>query len=138
MNRLRIPVLALALGALLLSAACAVNPLAVAKTTQQQAFSVYGEFVAYEKVAAKLVQDPTVPEAAKTVLRHADAAAYPPATALYNATQEVIQIQADIAAGATTSDKLVIASASMQSWYDTSKPLVDKLIDAVSSKGKSP
>lgn len=116
-------------------AACAVNPLAVAKTTQQQAFSVYGEFVTYEKVAAKLVQDPTVPEAAKTVLRQADAAAYPAATALYAAVQEVVAIQAALAPGATTSDKLVIASANLQTWYDQSKPLIDNLITAVDKKG---
>jgi len=114
-----------------LSACGTLNPLSHAQTLQQKAYAQYGVFVVIEEQAAAIVQEPTVPASAKQAVARADAVAKPVADKLLAAILAVDQIREDIRAGRTTEDKLVIATANLQKWYDEVVPLLNDLVAAV-------
>ncbi len=126
----------LVVAAFALSACGTLNPLSHAQTLQQKAYAQYGVFVVVEERAAAVVQDATVPASAKQAVARADAVAKPVADKLLATILAVDQIQADLAAGKTTEDKLVIATADLQKWYDEVVPLISGLVAAV--KGAKP
>lgn len=114
--------------------ACGHTPVKSAQTADQKAFALYGTFVVYEEVGAKLVQSAEVPASVKAVMRTADATAKPIADKLLDASLEVIQIQREIAAGASTQDKLAIANANLARWYQEAEPKIAALVSAVKEK----
>lgn len=121
----------LVIAAAALSACGTLNPLSHAQTIQQKAYAQYGVFVVVEEQAAAIVQEATVPASAKQAVARADAVAKPVADKLLAAILAVDQIRADIAAGKTTEDKLVIATTNLQKWYDEVVPLINDLVSAV-------
>lgn len=70
-------------------------------SVQQQAFQAYGTFVVLEEQAARLVQDPVVPERVKLNIRAADAIAKPAADAILDAAlaADEVRIQRELASG---------------------------------------
>jgi len=114
-----------------LSACGTLNPLSHAQTLQQKAYAQYGVFVVIEEQAAAIVQEASVPASAKQAVARTDAVAKPVADKLLAAVLAVDQIREDIRAGKTTEDKLVIATANLQKWYDEVVPLINDLVAAV-------
>lgn len=117
--------------AIIVAASCAYNPVAAAKTPEQKAFAIYGEFVVFEEAAAKVASNPTTPATVLASIKSADARAKPVMDSTLSAALEVVSIEQQIAAGSTTQDKLVIATANLQSWVDQGTPLVNNLVSAV-------
>lgn len=115
----------------ILLTACAANPIKEAQTLDQKAFASYGQFVIYEELAANLVQDPNVPQAAKLALRSADAVAKPIADRGLDVIRVYDRVAAEVAAGTSSADKLAIATADLQSWIEQATPAVKGLVTAV-------
>lgn len=114
-----------------MSACGSLNPLARAQTVEQKAYAAYGQFLIVEEQAAAIVQEPSVPASAKQAVARADAVAKPVADKLLAAVLAVGQVRDDLAAGKSTEEKLVIATANLQKWYDEVLPLVRDLASAV-------
>ncbi len=114
-----------------MSACGSLNPLARAQTVEQKAYAAYGQFLIVEEQAAAIVQEPSVPASAKQAVARADAVAKPVADKLLAAVLAVGQVRDDIAAGKSTEEKLLIATANLQRWYDEVLPLVRDLASAV-------
>jgi hypothetical protein len=121
----------LVVAAFALSACESLNPIARAQTVEQKAYAAYGQFLIVEEQAAAIVQEPSVPASAKQAVARADAAAKPVADKLLAAVLAVRQVREDIAAGKSTEEKLLIATANLQRWYDEVLPLVHDLASAV-------
>lgn len=117
-----------------LLAACAHSPVQTAQTPEQKSFALYGEFVVYEEVAARLMQAPEVPASVKEAIKAADGKAKPIADKLLDAALEVIQIQKQIAAGTSTQERLAIANTNLAQWYQEAEPKVSALVSAVKEK----
>jgi hypothetical protein len=133
-NKLAMTLLVVAATAL---AACgSLNPLSKAQTLEQKAYALYGQFTIVEEQAASLVQEASVPASAKKAIAQADAVAKPVADKLLAATLAVDRARDDLAAGRTTEEKLLIATANLQRWYDEVLPLIRDLAAAV--KGAKP
>lgn len=133
MKRLKVNIAAvlLTVAAAALSACGALNPLARAQTIEQKAYALYGEFTIIEEQAAALVQEPSVPTSAKRAIAETDAVVKPVAGKMLAAVLTVEQIRDDIAAGKSTEEKLVIATANLHKWYNEVLPLVEDLAAAV-------
>lgn len=129
-NRLACLALA-ALAAALGLEGCAGNPLKEAQTVQQKAYAIYGTFVIIEEQGAHLVQDPAVPQGVKSAIRSADAAASPLFDTGLDLALQIESIRQDVAAGKTTEDKLLIASANLDRWITEAVPKLAALAAAV-------
>lgn len=114
-----------------LSACGTLNPLSHAQTAEQKAYALYGEFVVVEEQAAAAVQDPAVPSNVRHAIAAADAAAKPVADELLKTAAVVKGIREDLAAGKTTEEKLVVATANLQRWYTELSQQLPRLADAV-------
>lgn len=121
----------LVVAAAALTACGSLNPLARAQTVEQKAYATYGQFLIVEEQAAALVQEESVPASAKQAIARADAVAKPVADKLLAAVLAVDQVRDDIAAGKSTEEKLLIATANLQKWHDEVLPLVHDLASAV-------
>lgn len=116
---------------MVLGAGCAsLNPVKAANTSEQKAYALYGSFVIFEEQAAKLYQSPTASARVKAALRAADAAAKPVADKLLDATQAVLAIRVEIAAGTSTTDKLVIALQNLDRYITEAGPKIKALGNA--------
>lgn len=114
-----------------LSACGSLSPLSHAQTVEQKAYAVYGEFVVIEEQAAAVVQSAEVPVNVRKAVADADTVAKPIADALLNAAATVKKVQAEIAVGQSTEEKLVIATANLQKWVDELGPALQNLVSAV-------
>lgn len=116
---------------MVLGAGCAsLNPVKAASTSEQKAYALYGSFVIFEEQAAKLYQSPTASARVKAALKAADAAAKPVADKLLDATQAVLAIKVEIAAGTSTTDKLVIALQNLDRYITEAGPKIKALGNA--------
>ena len=113
---------------------CHSNPLTVAQTPEEKAYALYGTFVVFEEQAAIVIKQAATPVDAKTAIRKADAAAKPVADALLAAVREYILIKGELAAGTTTNDKLVLATANLNKWVAQATPLIQALVISVGGK----
>ena len=135
MNRLLVVIACVALTAL---SACktVTAPTEVAQTPEQKAFALYGTFVVFEELAASVATDPTTPVEVKTVIKQSDATAKPAADALLASARQVIQIQAELAAGKTGTEKLEVANQRLLAWVTEAQPKILALQCAVNPKQK--
>jgi len=113
------------------SSCSTINSVATAQTPQQKAYAIYGTFVVFEEQAAMVVANPNLPPAALSAIKTADAKAKPVADSLLAATQTVLMVNSQLAAGKTTADKLTIANSELANWVTQATPLVNDLITAV-------
>jgi hypothetical protein len=125
----RLPLLPLPL--LLLLAACTNNPFKTAETPEQTADALYGSYAIAVEQGAKLLQDATVSDEVKRPVAEAMVAAKEPANSFQDALIQYSTIRAQLEAGETPHDKLVIAQQNVDRWLLEAKPLIDKLIAAV-------
>jgi uncharacterized protein (UPF0147 family) len=119
-----------------LTACGTLNPLSHAQTIEQKAYALYGEFVVVEEQAAVAVQDANVPKNVRSSIAAADAAAKPVADELLKSAAAVKGIRDELAAGHSTEEQLVIATASLQRWYNELSQQLPRLAAAL--KGARP
>jgi hypothetical protein len=128
---MRVLRLLLPLPLLLLLAACPSNPLKTAETPEQKADAVYGSYAIAVEQGAKLLQDATISDEVKRPIAEAMVAAKEPANSFQDALIQYSTIRAQLAAGETSQERLVIAQQNVHRWLLEAKPLIDKLIAAV-------
>jgi hypothetical protein len=116
---------------LLILAACTSNPFKTAETPEQTADALYGSYTIAAEQGAQLLQDATIADNLKRPVAEAIVAAKGPANSFQDALIQYSTVRAQLAAGATTQDKLVIAQQNVDRWLLEAKPLIDKLIAAV-------
>lgn len=121
----------LMVAAFALTACGTLNPLSHAQTAEQKAYALYGEFVVVEEQAATAVQSADVPVNVRHSIAAADAAAKPVADELLKSAALVKGIREELAAGHSTEEKLVIATASLQRWYTELSQQLPRLANAV-------
>jgi hypothetical protein len=115
---------------------CESLGLSTAQTNEQKAAALLGDFTLYQKASLQIGSDPTVvPEVRKAVL-DAAIAAKPGADQLDATLRQYRQIKAQLAAGATTDDKLSIVAANLTSWIRQLTPQVTQLRKLVEGVGK--
>jgi hypothetical protein len=114
-----------------LLAACTNNPFKTAETPEQTADALYGSYTIAVEQGAQLLKDSTVADDVKRPVAEAMVAAKDPANSFQDALIQYSTVRAQLAAGTTTQDKLVIAQQNVDRWLLEAKPLIDKLIAAV-------
>jgi hypothetical protein len=117
-----------------LISACQSNPLSAAQSPDQKAYALYGTFVVFEEQAAVLVRSPSTPAEVKSAIRKADAVAKPVVDNLLGAARQYVSIQMQLKSGATSADRLQIATANLQKWVADATPLINSLVSAVGGK----
>lgn len=125
--------------ALTVLAACKTltAPVETAQTPEQKAFAIYGTFVIYEELAASVSTDPATPPSIKLTIKKMDATAKPAADSLLASGLQVIQIQRELAAGGTPTEKLEIANQRLLAWIIEAQPKILALQCAVNPKQKA-
>lgn len=140
-KRLLAPFVVLFVGVFALNgAACQrierANPVAAAcedlrKNLALCGYATYGTFVIFEELGVKTAADPGIPAGVREAIVRADEAAKPVADNLYDSLRLYEQIRSEIAAGTSSSDKLEIATSSLNRWITEAAPLVANLVKAV-------
>lgn len=123
------------LGAALALGACAnLNPFSAANSLEQKSYALYGSFVVFEEVGAKLILSPEVPNSVKRAIQQADAAAKPVVDELKNTADAYISIKLEVEAGSGSKEQLAVVANSLSRWYSEAQPKVRCLIKAVEGK----
>jgi hypothetical protein len=107
------------------------NPIAAAETTEQRAYAAYGTYVIFAEKAADLAERPDIPNSAKLRLIQAEERASPVMNTLLDLIGEYETIRAEVDAGTTSSERLVIVSNNLNSWINRVIPLINTLASAV-------
>lgn len=125
--------------ALLAFTGCATTPQSVVSTACQKqasyqvercAMAVADLYAVYQQRGLEIVQDTSTPAEVREAIKTADAAATPVMRELLASTRVYLQVKADLAAGTTTEDKVVIANEQLEQWVQLALPRVTALINA--------
>jgi hypothetical protein len=130
MKHVWLPMLVLAL------AACSVNPHKTAQTVEQQGDAAYGEFVIAKEQGAKILQDASVSDVVKRPIAQAIVKAKPVTDSLQDTIILYDKVKADVAAGASTEEKLAIVNRDLAGWIAQAQPLINDLVKAVAGARK--
>lgn len=103
------------------------NPFAVAESAEQRAFAAYGTYVATQKGALVIVEDPTTPQNVREAIADADRVAKPAADRVKDGALLLIAIKEELQAGEDTESRLVIATTRLQGWVNEARPLITDL-----------
>jgi hypothetical protein len=118
--------LAVAVPVTIMLPGCGINrPLEEAQTLEQKAFATYASFVIVKEQAAKLYVDPSTPEEVKKALKTANDAATAPINLMYEGAMALKDARADLDAGRTTEEKVLIAAQELLNWYLAARPLYE-------------
>lgn len=96
--------------------------------------SVAETYEVYQQRGLELVQDPTTPEEVKALVRKADALATPAILEMLESAKAYMRVRDDLAAGATTEEKLLIASQNAYAYVAIAEERINGLIAALSGK----
>ena len=107
------------------------NPIAAAETSEQRAYAAYGTFVIMQEKAVDLARNETLSRSVRLGIINAEERAKPVADSLLGAINEYEAIRAQLDAGTTTEDQMVIASNNLNNWVSRLIPLTTQLIAAV-------
>jgi hypothetical protein len=118
------------------AAGCAANPHKTAQTIEQQGDAVYGELVIAKEQGAKILQDATVSDTVKRPIATLIVEAKPVTDGLQDTLVLYSKVKADVAAGASTEEKLAIVNRDLAGWISQAQPLITKLIQAVAGARK--
>jgi hypothetical protein len=116
---------------LLVLAACQSNPFTTAQNVEQEGDALYGSYVIAKEQGATILQNAAIPDTAKRPLAEAMVASKEPADALQDSLIEYSKVRAQIAAGTTPEERLVIVEREVGGWIDKARPLIDKLVEIV-------
>lgn len=108
-----------------------INPMAAAETSEQRAYAAYGTFVIMQEKAVDLARNETLSRSVRLGIINAEERAKPVADSLLDAINEYDAIRAQLDAGTTTEDRVVIASNNLDNWVSRLIPLTTQLIAAV-------
>lgn len=147
MKSLKLIVALVAVSLVLMGASCskvendranAISPACkeIKTTLEVCAYANYGTFVVVEELAASIAKDPSLPKSARDRIIAADQVAKPVADSLYSALREYTKIRAEVSAGTTTEEKLIVATANLNRWVTQAAPLIRALVDAVNTATK--
>jgi len=120
-------------------ASCVTQPAATAQTVDQRAYAVYGTWTLVEEQAAKVIQDPAVPDAVKSAIRSADARAKPTLDTLVHVLQQYQSAAATLhSAGSTpnNTEVLGVATENLSHWITEAQSDITDLTRAL--KGAAP
>lgn len=134
MRTMRTTTALLAMAALtvgLLAGCQTANPVGSAERPETVALALTGSYTIVAEAAAAIVTNPATPPEVKASLKAVDAAAYPVVKQLQPLAAEVAHIRADLATGATTDEKLLVATTKLNDWITRAAPLIQNLTDAV-------
>lgn len=95
---------------------------------EQCAYGLYGQFVAYELMAAAIKEHPSTPESVKASIKRWDAALKPIADSGLDAANEVIKVRREVAAGQNTEERLAIVEANLDRWITDASPKITDFI----------
>lgn len=132
---MRYLIASLALVACLLMEGCPANPVKEAVSVEQKSYAVYGTFVIFEEIGAKVATGASTPQKVKVAIADADGRAKPVMDALLAGVKEVEVARAQLKAGTTTQEKVDIAIANLSTWLLQGEPLVNNLVAAVKGGG---
>lgn len=130
MKHVLLPMLVLAL------AACAVNPHKTAQSVEQQGDATYGELVIVKEQGAKILQDATVSDVVKRPIAQLIVKSKPVTDNLQATIILYDKVKADVAAGASTEEKLAIVNRDLAGWIAQAQPLITELVKAVAGASK--
>lgn len=108
-----------------------MNPVTRAKTIEQKTYASYGVATIFAERGAALIQDPSLSDSLKRPVALAITAAKPVADKGLDAISKVSDIRAEVEAGATREDDLLIAASNLDKYYLELEPLVGDLVAAV-------
>jgi hypothetical protein len=110
---------------------CTSNPFKTAETAEQTADALYGTYAIAQVQGERILKDAAISDEVKRPIAEAMVAAQGPANSFQDALIQYSAVSAQLAAGTTTQDKLVIAQQNVDHWLAEAKPLIDQLIAAV-------
>ena len=111
------------------------NPFSVAESPEQKAMAMYGTYQIVKTEAAILYSDPSTPESIASALKAANSAAREPFDALYASVVALKIAEEELAAGKTTSEKVLIATNKLLELYiAVRQPLTDLQRSLATSK----
>jgi hypothetical protein len=113
---------------LIMTGCASSNPIKAADTAEQKAYAAYGTFVIFQEKAVDLAELDTVSNSIKLRIIDAENRAKPVADSLLDAINEYNVIRAEVDAGETSSDRLVVVSNNLNSWINRLMPLVNELV----------
>jgi hypothetical protein len=122
---------ALALG--LTGCPSTVNPMAKAETVEQKVYAGYGTVVIFAERGAELLSDDSLSQEVRTGIAKAIKAAQPVANKAADAVLKAEAIRAEVAAGASTEEDLLIAVTNLNKYYLELEPLIADLVKAVTA-----
>ena len=123
---------ALSIG-LLAGCPAGTNPMAKAETLEQKVYAGYGTVTIFSERGAAMLTDQTLSDKIRRPIALAITAVGPVANNLMDASLEVAAIKAEIQAGATKDEQLMIAVTNLNRYYLELQPLLDNLVRAVTA-----
>lgn len=126
----------LILAALASVTACSSLAVSQAKTAEQRAAALLGDFTVFQHASLIIAEDPTVVPEVRRAVADAAIAAKPVADQLDAALRQYRSIAGALAAGQTTEEKVAIAAANLNRWILELTPLIRNL--AAQVKGAHP
>lgn len=109
------------------------NPIAVAETPAQKAYAIERSYNVVLEGALDLVNDPQVPESLKEGIRATERRTTPVIDGLAQAAKNFILAQAEISAGESSADRMVIVSENLEMWIRQAEDALVQLARAVDS-----
>ncbi|TXH43824.1 MAG: hypothetical protein E6Q97_33590 [Desulfurellales bacterium] len=126
----------LILAALASVAGCSSLAVSQAKTTEQRAAALLGDFTVFQHASLIIAEDATVVPEVRRAVANAAIAAKPVADQLDAALRQYRSIAGALEAGQTTEEKVAIAAANLNRWILELTPLIRDL--AAQVKGAHP
>ena len=111
-------------------AGCAINPLQpinVAKTTEQRAYAAYGLFTIAEVRGANLIASPDVPDSIKKAIKSVDATAKPIADEAAKTTVELSRLIDDYENQTTSNERMIWLTNHIDELIGKLTPLTQRL-----------
>lgn len=111
-------------------AGCQHNPIAAAETPAQHAFAISATYNVLLESAADIVEDTTAPTELRRAVQQTELRTTPVIDALEQAFADYQLARAQFAAGATTADRLEVATVNLEQWLERAEYALVELADA--------
>ena len=122
---------AVLVAALTLAGCAGLNPIAAAETPAQHAYAIAASYNVLLESAADIVEDTSAPTELRRAVQATELRTTPVIDALEQSFAEYQVARAQFAAGATTADRLEIATANLAGWLDQAEGALVELAAAL-------